>query len=280
MNTKIIVDSTTDLLPNLKEKVRIVPLTIHFGNTEYIDGITIDHKTFYEKLIETDVLPTTSQATPGVFQEAFKEIEAAGDEAVVITLSAKLSGTNQSAHIAAEDFENIYIVDSGSGAVGSGILTELAIKYAEEGMNAKEIVARLEEEKKNIVIVALLDTLEYLKKGGRISKTVAFAGAVLNLKPVLSIIDGEFAMLGKARGSKQGNNLLVQEIEKAGGVDFTKPILLGYTGISDALLLKYIEDSKHIWENGVDAVRYTTIGSSVGTHAGPGAIAVAFFKKA
>jgi fatty acid-binding protein DegV len=114
--------------------------------------------------------------------------------------------------------------------------------------------------------------------GGRVSKTVAFAGALLNIKPVLSLVDGEIKMLGKARGSKQGNNLLVQEIEKAGGVDFAKPVLLGYTGLSDALLLKYIEDSKHIWEAGLDAVRYATIGSVIGTHAGPGAVAVAFFK--
>lgn len=279
MSTRIIVDSTADLMPNVKERVKIVPLTIHFGNEEYIDGITIDHKSFYEKLIETDVLPTTSQATPAAFHEAFKEANDTGDEAVVITLSSKLSGTNQSANIAAEDFDNIYIVDSGTGAVGSGILIELALEYLDQGLGAKEIALKLEEDKKNIVIVALVDTLEYLKKGGRISKTVAFAGTVLNIKPVLSIIDGEISMLGKARGSKQGNNLLVQEIEKAGGVDFSKPILLGYTGISDALLLKYIEDSKYIWENGVDNIRYTTIGSAVGTHAGPGAIAVAFFRK-
>lgn len=100
----------------------------------------------------------------------------------------------------------------------------------------------------------------------------------MNIKPVLSVTDGEINMLGKARGSKQGNNLLVQEIEKAGGVDFTKPVLLGYTGLSDALLLKYIEDSKHLWEQGLVNVRYTTIGSVIGTHAGPGAVAVAFFK--
>ena len=125
----------------------------------------------------------------------------------------------------------------------------------------------------------MVDTLEYLKKGGRISKAVAFAGGVLNIKPVLSVIDGEINMLGKARGSKMGNNLLVQEIDKAGGIDFGKPVLLGYTGISNALLLKYIDDSKHIWENNLKAVRYTTIGSVIGTHAGPGAVAVAFFKK-
>jgi len=120
--------------------------------------------------------------------------------------------------------------------------------------------------------------LEYLKRGGRVSKTVAFAGAVLNIKPVLSVVDGEIEILGKARGSKMGNNLLVQEIEKAGGVDFTKPVLLGYTGLSDDLLLKYIEDSRNIWDKGLKEVRYTTVGSVIGTHAGPGAVAVAFFK--
>ncbi|MBQ1237181.1 MAG: DegV family protein, partial [Oscillospiraceae bacterium] len=128
-------------------------------------------------------------------------------------------------------------------------------------------------------IVALVDTLEYLKKGGRISKTVALAGSVLNIKPVLSVVDGEIRLLGKARGSKQGNNLLVQEIEKAGGVDFSRPVLLGYTGLSDAMLLKYIDDSRHIWQEGLQHVRYTLIGSVIGTHAGPGAVAVAFFKK-
>ena len=108
---------------------------------------------------------------------------------------------------------------------------------------------------------------------------MAFAGAVLNIKPVVSVIDGEIQMLGKARGSKMGNNLLVQEIEKAGGVDFSRPVLLGYTGLSDALLLKYIEDSRRLWEGGLEQVRYTTVGSVIGTHAGPGAIAVAFFTK-
>ena len=129
------------------------------------------------------------------------------------------------------------------------------------------------------MIVALVDTLEYLKKGGRISKTVAFAGTVLNIKPVLSVVDGEINMLGKARGSKMGNNLLVQEIDKAGGIDFRKPVLLGYSGISDALLQKYIEDSRYIWEGNLKEVRYTTVGSVIGTHAGPGAVVVAFFKK-
>ena len=278
MKTRIIVDSTADLMPEYKKRVHTVPLTVHFGDQEYIDGVTIDHKTFYEKLVESDVLPTTSQATPDAFMKEFDKVKEAGEAAVVITISSKLSGTYQSATIAAEEYENIYIVDSGTAAMGSGILVELAFKLLDSGMSAEEIAKTLEEEKKKIIIVALVDTLEYLKKGGRVSKTVAFAGSVLNIKPVLSVIDGEINMLGKARGSKMGNNLLIQEIEKAGGVDFGKPVMLGYSGISDALLLKYIEDSKHIWEGNLNEVRYTTIGSVIGTHAGPGAVVVAFFK--
>ncbi len=279
MKTRIIVDSTADLMPEYKERVSVVPLTVSFGEQEYIDGVTIDHKTFYEKLIESDVLPTTSQATPDAFIKEFEQVKQAGESAVVITVASTFSGTYQSATIAAEDYENIYVVDSESAAMGSGILVELAFRLLDSGMSAKEIAAKLEEEKKKIVIVALVDTLEYLKKGGRISKTVAFAGAMLNIKPVLSVIHGEIGMLGKARGSKMGNNLLVQEIEKAGGVDFAKPVLLGYSGISNALLLKYIEDSKHIWEGNLDEVRYTTVGSVIGTHVGPGAVIVAFFKR-
>lgn len=278
MKTKIIVDSTADLMPEYKSRVSVVPLTVHFGDQEYIDGITIDHNTFYEKLVEDDVLPTTSQATPDAFMKEFDKVKEAGESAVVITLSSKLSGTYQSAMIAAAEYENIHIVDSGTVAMGGGILVEMALRFLDEGLDAKTVAEKLEEEKQKIVIVALVDTLEYLKKGGRVSKAVAFAGGVLNIKPVLSVIDGEINMLGKARGSKKGNNLLVQEIEKAGGVDFSKPVLLGYSGLSDALLLKYIEDSKHIWDKGLDSVRYTTIGSVIGTHAGPGAVAVAFFK--
>ena len=278
MKTRIILDSTADLMPEYKSRVSVVPLTVHFGEEEYIDGVTIDHKTFYEKLIESDVLPSTSQATPDAFMKEFEKAKTAGEVAVVITLASKFSGTYQSAMIAAADYENIYVVDSASAAMGSGILVELAFRLLDEGKSAEEIAAILEEEKKKIVIIALVDTLEYLKKGGRISKTVAFAGTVLNIKPVLSVVDGEINMLGKARGSKMGNNLLVQEIDKAGGIDFSKPVLLGYSGISDALLQKYIEDSRYIWEGNLKEVRYTTVGSVIGTHAGPGAVVVAFFK--
>ena len=278
MSTRIIVDSTADLLPEVQQQVHTVPLTVHFGEQEYVDKVTIDNRTFYEKLVESDVLPSTSQATPADFIKELDKAREAGDEAVIITLSSKLSGTYQSAVIAAEAYENMYVVDSGNVAIAGGILAELAIRLVDEGLDARTVAERLEEEKKKLVLVALVDTLEYLKKGGRLSKSVAFAGAMLNIKPVLSVVDGEITILGKARGSKMGNNLLVQEVEKAGGVDFSKPVLLGYTGLSDALLLKYIEGSRLLWEQGLETVRYTTIGSVIGTHAGPGAIAAAFFK--
>lgn len=279
MKTRIIVDSTLDLLPQIKAQVHTVPLTVHFGEEEYIDGVTIDHKAFYEKLVETDVHPTTSQAAPAAFAREYEKAKAAGESAVVLTLSAGFSGTYQSAVIAAEDYADIFVVDCGSVAIGGGILAERALQLLAQGLSAEAIAQRLEEEKSRIVIVALVDTLEYLKRGGRVSKTVAFAGTLLNIKPVLAVIAGQIHMLGKARGSKQGNNLLVQEIQKAGGVDFSMPVLLGYTGLSDALLQKYIEDSKFLWEGNLESLRCTTIGSVIGTHVGPGAVAVAFFKK-
>ena len=279
MRVRIIIDSTTDLAPKLEGQVTIVPLTVRFGDKEYIDGVTITHEEFYNKLVESDVLPTTSQATPAAFEEVFREVAAAGDSAVVITVASQFSGTCQSARIAAEDYDNIYVVDSGSVTMGAGILTEYALRCAFSGMEAAQIAELLEKKKEDICLIALLDTLEYLKKGGRISSAVAFAGGLLNIKPVINVKDGVIHMLGKARGSKQGNNLLVQEIGKAGGIDFAMPILLGYSGLSDALLKKYIADSAPLWENGLDSLRYTSIGSVVGTHAGPGAIAAAFFKK-
>ena len=279
MRVRIIIDSTTDLAPELRGQVEVVPLTVSFGTEEYIDGVTITHEEFYSKLIESDVLPTTSQATPAAFAEVFEEVAAAGDSAVVITVASQLSGTCQSARIAAEDYDNIYVVDSGSVTLGAGILAEYALRCARSGMTAAEIAGLLEKKKEDICLIAMLDTLEYLKKGGRISAAVAFAGGLLNIKPVVNVKDGVIHMLGKARGSKQGSNLLAQEIGKTGGIDFSMPILLGYSGLSDTLLKKYITDSAPLWEGSVDTLRYTSIGSVVGTHAGPGAIAAAFFHK-
>lgn len=279
MKTRIIVDSTADLIPSLKERVFTVPLTVRFGTEEYIDGVTIDKKAFYEKLIDSAELPTTSQATPDAFMKEFEKAKEAGEEALVITLSSKLSGTYQSATIAAADYDNIHLVDGDSAAIGSGILVERAFQLLDSGLSAKEIAKTLEEEKEKVIVLALVDTLEYLKKGGRISKTVAMVGGMLNIKPLVSIDQGVINILGKARGLKMGNTLLLEEIEKLGGIDFSKPILFGYTGVSNASLLKFIEDSQDLLKGNTNEIKYETVGSVIGTHAGPGAVAIAFFKK-
>lgn len=278
MSVRIIVDSTTDLPEQTARRVTVVPLTIHFGEQQYVSGVDIDARKFYEMLVEGDVLPTTSQPTPYAFTQVFQEAVDAGDTVVCITVSSKLSGTYQSACIAAADFPGkVFVVDSLTVAIGGGILTEYALSLTDKGMDAEEIAWKLMQKREKVRLLALLDTLEYLKKGGRISSAVAFAGGLLNIKPVIAVADGEVKMLGKARGSKQGNNLLVQEIDKAGGVDFEKPLLLGYTGLSDALLQKYIVDSAALWQEKVEQLPVSIVGSVVGTHAGPGAVAVAFF---
>ena len=278
MGVKIIVDSTADLTPWVRQRVDVVPLTIHFGQKEYVDGETIDSKTFYEMLVESDVLPTTSQATPFAFEEAFRKAVEDGFEVVCITCTAKRSGTYQSAVIASEEFPGkVHVVDSKTIALGSAILTEYALTLLDRGLNGEEITWKLMQKREDVRVLAMLDTLEYLKKGGRISATAAIAGGLLNIKPVLAISDGEIKMLGKARGSRQGNNLLVQEIQKAGGVDFGKPVLLGYTGLSDTLLRKYVQDSMQLWQDHVKDLPVSVVGSVVGTHAGPGAVAVGFF---
>lgn len=279
MSVRIVIDSTADVAPEIAGRFAVVPLTVTFGTEEFVDGVTISHQEFYNRLIESDVMPTTSQATPAAFDAVLSEIAAAGDTAVIITLAHQLSGTCQSARLAAAEYREFYVVDSGSVTIGAGILAEYALNCADSGMSAQEIAAALEEKKKDICLIAMLDTLEYLKRGGRISAAVAFAGGLLNIKPVVNIEDGVIHILGKARGSRQANNLLVQEIGKAGGIDFSQPILLGYTGLTDALLKKYIADSTPLWEKGVDSLRCTVIGSVIGTHAGPGAVAAAFFRK-
>lgn len=278
MKVRIIVDSTADMPESIRQRLTVVPLSILFGEKQYIDGVTINHRRFYEMLVENDTLPTTSQPSPDAFARLFESVKQAGDTAVVLTVSSKLSGTYQSAMIAAQDYQDvIHVVDTRTVAIAAGILAERALQLADEGLPAEEIARKITQEREQVRLVALLDTLEYLKRGGRISKTVAFAGGLLNIKPVICIRDGAVEMLGKARGSRQGNNLLVKEIEAAGGVDVAKPLLLGYTGLSDALLTKYVSDSAALWEGRVDALPTTAIGSVVGTHAGPGAVAVAFF---
>ena len=279
MSVQIIVDSSVDVAERFRERLHIVPLIIHFGEEELIDGVTINKEQFYRRLVESEQLPFTSQASPVAFQKVYEEVTQAGDSAVVITLASKLSGTYQSACIAAGDFDNIYVVDSQTAAIGAGVLTEYALARAEAGIGARELASELEQKREDVCLVALLDTLEYLKRGGRISKTAALAGGLLNIKPMITVRDGEVVLIGKARGSKQGNSLLVEKIRTCGGIDFDLPILLGFSGLSGESLETYVEYSHDVWERGTEILDKTCISGVIGTHTGPGVVAAAFFRK-
>lgn len=280
MAVRIIVDSACDFLPEQIKamKLDMLPIRTTFGDEEFLDGVNMTHEEFFEKLVESDVFPKTSQVPPYEYEQKYEEIKAAGDTAVCITLSSKLSGCYQSANIALDGYEDcITVVDSNNVCIGEKILVQYAVRLRDEGRSAKEIVQAIEEKKGKIRLIALLDTLEYLKKGGRISAAAAIAGSVLSIKPVIAIEHGEVVVLGKARGSKNGNNMLKELIKKEGGINFDMPYALAYSGLSDALLQKYIEDSRELFEGHVEELPIGSIGCAIGTHIGPGAIAAAFF---
>ncbi|MCF0109391.1 MAG: DegV family protein [Erysipelotrichaceae bacterium] len=280
MSIRIITDSASDYPKAAENNVTVLPMTISFGFNTYLDGVTLSHHEFYEKLIESDVLPVTSLVSPGDFEEAFRESVEAGDSVICITVSSKLSGTWQSAVLGASEYAGkVFVVDSLNASIGETILVDRALELVKAGLGVEEIVEKLDEEKKDIRVIAMLNTLEYLQKGGRLSASAALIGGVLGIKPVIAIEDGEVKVLGKARGSKSGNNLLITEIGKTNGIDFTRPYHLGYTGLHGGMLNKYINDSTILWEGHTDHLPVCSIGGTIGTHVGPDAIAVAFFRQ-
>ena len=289
MAIRIIVDSSADIEEDYARDhgIQIIPMTITFGNEEFAEGVDITRTEFFQRLVETDELPRTSQIPPMVVQDIFQEIVTAGDTAVVITLSSHISGTYQSACIAAAPFkESVFVVDSENATIGERLLAERAWALREEGLSAADIAYCLDQEKKDIRLVASLDTLEYLHRGGRISGAAAAIGGLLSIKPVVGVVDGDVVVLGKARGSKASRNMVFEEIEKAGGVDLTRPIWVAYSGLSDKTARKYIADSLAIaTEKGLisspDEIEMplTLVGAVIGTHVGPGGVAFAFFAR-
>lgn len=282
MSVKIISDSACDMTQDEAREygVIVMPLKNIIDGVEYLDGVTITTEEFYDKLESCTELPTTSQLTPIEFTDVITPIVAAGDEAVIITLAGKLSGTAQNAALAASEYDGkVWVVDSTNVTIGQNILLRYAIRLRDQGLTGREIVKELEKSKSRICLLARVDTLEYLVRGGRLSKTAGFAGTLLNIKPVLCVEDGEIKVLGKARGSRQSNNMLTDFIEKKGGIDFSMPVMLAYSGTDDALLKGYIDNSRALWEEHLASLSVCMIGSTISTHAGPGAIAVAFFAK-
>lgn len=283
MSVRIITDSASDMSPAEHPALAVLPLSVTFGTDVYMDGIDIDHQRFYEMLVERDELPKTGQVNPYAFSQAIAEAREAGDEAVIITVGAKLSGTNQSARTALAEAPggDVYVVDSNNVTLGERVLVEYALRLVNEGRSAAQIAVAVEAVRDRVVVIGLLETLEYLVRGGRLSAAAGAVGTLLNVKPVVAVEDGLIVQLGKARGSKNGRNLLNQKVEKAGGIDFSMPLALGYTGLSDAVLKKYIEDSAALWAGHTEGeLPVHTIGATIGTHVGPGAVAVAFFQPA
>ncbi len=279
MKTKIMIDSGSDLTQEEATKLDLLfmPITVQFGDEEFADGIDLPVQDFYTKLETSPVMPKTSLINSFRWGEAFKEAVADGSELIVITLSSKLSGTYQAAVDASKEFNNVYVVDSLSATFGEATLGIYASRLREQGLATKEIVKKLNEKKSNICVYALIDTLKYLKKGGRISATSAIIGTMLSVKPVVGVIDGEVKMLGKAIGNKKGNIMLNSFIEQAGGIDFEMPYGYIYSGNDKTNLEKYKIESKEYINN--NPIEEHSLGCTIGAHIGPGAAGIVFYKQ-
>ena len=279
MAVKFIIDSASDLLPEKCRELGVthLPLTVFFGDEEYADAVTLTHQEFYNKLTTNPNHPTTSQVTPAAFADAYEKVTANGDEAVVITISSKLSGTYQSAVIAADDYEGkVFVVDSMTATAGEVVLLRYGMELAAQGLSAAQIAAKLDEEKSRVRIFATLDTLEYLKKGGRISATTAVVGGLLNIKPAIAVEDGLVQSVGKARGQKAANTLLRNLVEGTRGIAADRPAMVLYSGLNDENLQKFLAEQGDLL--GGRELDSLALGCVIGAHIGPGAVGVIYFE--
>lgn len=281
MSVKIIVDSASDISVAFAEKQNLgfAPLRTILAGTEYRDGIDIVPDEFFEKLEANKEVAHTSQVNVAEFAAMYEEAIKAGDDVVVITISSGLSGTCQSAVIAANDYPGrVYVIDSLSATAGEQVLIEQAIRLRDAGKSAADIFAELDEMRKKARLFVRLETLEYLKRGGRISKTSAAVGGLLHIKPILTLNgEGKLETVGKARGISMSHKMLNDSIRSCGGIDFTKSVVITYAGdLSDGTVQKYLEDSKDIYGDHIEQITIGQLGCVIGTHSGPGAIVVSF----
>lgn len=280
MAIKILVDSASDITEQEAKKmgIEMIPMAVSFANEEYYDGVTISHEEFYERLKESKELPKTRQISPARFEEKLREMTENGDSVIIITLSSKLSGTYQNAVTASKKFKNVYVIDSLSATVGERLLCVYAQGMIANKKDINEIVKELHMAKYRLNIMALLDTLEYLKKGGRISTVTAVLGAALSVKPVISIANGRVVQIAKALGSKMGQSRLSVLVNEK-GIDFSMPYAVIYADGGRDLLESYLKKNEEIWKGYTEFIPKYMIGGTIGTHIGPGAIGVAFFNK-
>lgn len=270
---KILCDSITDLPIEIikKHNIDIVPLTVIFNEKEYLDGSDITNKEFYQMLRENDTMPKTSQATYAQFVEFFEKYK--DDEILYFAGSSAASGTYQSSILAKSDVDaNITIFDTFNLSIGAGLLVVKACEMVENGLSINEIVKNLENLKNDIIVTFSVDTLEYLKKGGRISSTKAAIGSLLNIKPILTVNGGLVVQKSQVRGKKQIFTNLVNSLIEKHGEDLTdRTIFLGYgDNIEDLEILRetLLKHAK------VKNVYDVNIGCVICSHSGPGVIGI------
>lgn len=280
MSIRIITDSASDITKEEASKlgVEMISMEVNIDNKIYLDGDNLSKKEFYNQLEQLKDLPKTSQINPYRFAEVFDKITKDGDQAIVILVSSKLSGTYQNAQLLAADYDNIYVIDSLNASIGEKLLILYALQLIKENKSFDEIITILEKAKHDIVFIARLDTLKYLRKGGRISALVAFAGEALHIKPIIGIVDGGVKMLGKGKGIKNSNKIVTKIVTDSGGIDEHKPYGVVYSGNDDQIIKDYIEENKNILKTS-DNIPIYQLGCTIGTHIGPNGIGVAFFKK-
>ena len=279
---RILTDSASDILPAEAEQlgVTVIPLNVTLEDgTVLRDGVDMTPSAYYEILAGCRKLPTTSQPSPELFENFFLEAAAAGDEVIGIFLSHALSGTYQCAKLAADmaNVDNVLFVDSGHVCLSEALLVRLAVQLRDSGKTAGQIAAILEHAKEHLHLVAAIDDLKYLRKGGRLPAAVAVAGGMLGIKPLITIQDGKVAMAGKARGLPGAYVALFKKVEEMGGITPAFPALAGYTvSLREVTPIQtYLRDNLQ-----QEDLLVRQIGCVIGTHAGPGAFGIAFFDKA
>ncbi len=280
MSIRIVIDSTSDVTDDIinKYNLKMVPLTVNFAEESFLDKVELSSSDFFKKLVQAEKLPTTSQVNPGSFVEAFSQILLEGDQVLGIFLASELSGTYESARIAKDmtGSDNIRIIDSKNVCLGTFALILEAIELVNKGMDIDEIVDELEKVKSKIVAVAGLDTLKYLEKGGRLSKSQSVVGSLLNIKPVIEIKDGKLSVIEKVRGKNKIIKWFDEWIAKNKFDLSDRTVLLFYSQDYDQLkALRQVIEEKYKIKNIIEQ----EIGAVVGTHAGPGALGVAFLNK-
>lgn len=276
---RIITDSSSDIsLEHAKElNIDLLSLSVSFGEETFKSLTEISNAEFYERLATVEKLPTTSQVTPGEFEDLFRKYTEQGDDVICLLISSKMSGTHQSAVIAKESVgaDNIYIVETMTVTMGLALLVEEAVKLRDKGFTASEIAKEIEEMASRNHLYAIVADLKYLKMGGRLSSTSAFFASILGIVPIITIKDGLVEVAGKARGKQAAFKVIEQLIEK-NQVSSDHSIVLGHTNSLENLGL-FKEFFASLLKK---RVIYTCeLGSIVGTHVGAGACGLAYIKK-